>query len=181
MKTSHQFKNLSSLTGISATNAEQITRNPDQSGVITLDVMTLRLFTKRVASTKPPSHVLVAVIESPGKAPVASLVAKVYDDFAENIKALPPAEFLLRFAEQFGYDMKLGNETRRLFLGERLVVNKPPPPDVLVTGEGMWLLFDFKAGKIPGSQLYSVSVLLGLAVDPVRYGDYVRGRGRLPS
>lgn len=116
---SQTFKQWSSASGITPTNAQDIVRNPDSSEVLEYAGAVVQFFTKRVTKTNPPVWAFVASQSLPGKSPELLMVFKVHEGFAPNIGEMQPTELLRLFADRFGRTVRIGrNSAKKLYLGE---------------------------------------------------------------
>ncbi len=179
MTQNETFRLSSVLSGISATNAEEMVRKPDRNEVIEHDGILLQLFTKYVTKTSPPSYGLVIVEQMPKGPPALTMVWKVYENLTSNVSELSPTTLLRRFIDRFGCDVRIGQTVKKLFLAEYVPVGSLDPQKEFATSVSARDIAGLRLFRIKADPLRA-SCVLCFAADVDAYRAYVQAKGGRP-
>lgn len=182
MQFATDFQPWSDVCGITRSHVIAALGRPDHQQLIEVEGLILRLSTKYVPNTKPPTELLVMESTGPGSSELDVFAAiKVYEDFVTPIHEILPLDLLKEVSIRFGCDMHVGPITRKLFLHETLPLAAEidpgrPPVAVTCSGTGEGLQVSFVRVNAPDRTL---RVAMMFCLDVALYKGYLARRGSM--
>ncbi len=108
VKVIDQFKEESSKKfGIRPQHAIEVITNPDQTADFEQDGLLLKIHSKYIKQTKPPSYLIVIESVKDGGSTI-HYALRAYPDLCENFTDLAPNDMLEAIVERFGVDIQVG-------------------------------------------------------------------------
>lgn len=108
--------------GITARHAIEAIGNRDKVEIIRVDDLTLRISSKHITLTRPPSYLLIIENVLDEKDSRIDFAVKIYPTLASNIHEKTPLEILEIFANRFGVDIHVGQIVAKFILQQKIPI-----------------------------------------------------------